>query len=103
MIENLKAGIYTLTETIAPNGYILSTETITFTIKEDGSVTKVVMYNSPNNKDTNPTPSGNGDMGSEVPVESTGSYKTLTSTLFGTFIILAGGVILFKTSKKKDN
>ena len=103
LIENLKAGIYTLTETIAPNGYILSTETITFTIKEDGSVTKVVMYNSPNNKDTNPTPSGNGDMGSEVPVESTGSYKTLTSTLFGTFIILAGGVILFKTSKKKDN
>lgn len=97
LIENLKAGIYTLTETIAPNGYILSTETVTFTVKDDGSVTKVVMYNSPNSKDV---PSGNG--GDEVPVENTGSYKTLTSTVIGSLIILAGGITLFKTSKRKD-
>lgn len=97
LIENLKAGIYTLTETIAPNGYILSTETVTFTVKDDGSVTKVVMYNSPNSKDV---PSGNG--GEEVPVENTGSYKTLTSTIIGSLIILAGGITLFKTSKRKD-
>lgn len=97
LIENLKAGIYTLTETIAPNGYILSTETVTFTVKDDGSVTKVVMYNSPNSKDV---PSGNG--GDEVPVENTGSYKTLTSTIIGSLIILAGGITLFKTSKRKD-
>lgn len=97
LIENLKAGIYTLTETIAPNGYILSTETVTFTVKDDGSVTKVVMYNSPNSKDV---PSGNG--GEEVPVENTGSYKTLTSTVIGSLIILVGGITLFKTSKRKD-
>ena len=97
LIENLKAGIYTLTESIAPNGYILSTETVTFTVKDDGSVTKVVMYNSPNSKDV---PSGNG--GDEVPVENTGSYKTLTSTIIGSLIILAGGITLFKTSKRKD-
>ena len=86
-----------MTETIAPNGYILSTETVTFTVKDDGSVTKVVMYNSPNSKDV---PSGNG--GDEVPVENTGSYKTLTSTVIGSLIILAGGITLFKTSKRKD-
>lgn len=97
LIENLKAGIYTLTETIAPNGYILSTETVTFTVKDDGSVTKVVMYNSPNSKDV---PSGNG--GEEVPVENTGSYKTITSTVVGSLIILIGGITLFKTSKRKN-
>jgi len=44
-IENLAAGNYTLTETIAPQGYKLSTETINFTVKLDGSVTTAVMYN----------------------------------------------------------
>ena len=44
-IEGLKEGSYTLTETIAPDGYILSSETITFEVKDDGSVTSVVMYN----------------------------------------------------------
>ena len=97
LIENLKAGIYTLTETIAPNGYILSNETVTFTVKDDGSVTKVVMYNSPNSKDV---PSGNG--GEEVPVENTGSYNTITSTVVGSLIILIGGITLFKTSKRKN-
>lgn len=45
-IEGLEAGDYTLMEIIAPEGYVLSTETINFTVKEDGSVTSVVMYNT---------------------------------------------------------
>lgn len=45
IIKGLKPGKYTLTEEIAPEGYILSTETITFEIKSDGTVTKVVMKN----------------------------------------------------------
>ena len=45
-IEGLEAGEYTLTETIAPEGYELSSETIKFTIKDDGSITSVVMYNA---------------------------------------------------------
>ena len=45
-IEGLAAGEYTLTEVIAPEGYKLSSETIKFTVKDDGSVTEVVMYNS---------------------------------------------------------
>ena len=45
-IEGLDAGDYTLTETTAPEGYELSSETIKFTVKSDGSVTSVVMYNA---------------------------------------------------------
>lgn len=87
IISNLKPGIYTLTETIAPDGYILSTETITFTVKDDGSITKVVMYNSPNTKD--------------VPVENTASFKTITSSLIGAIIIAIGTMLVVKTSKKE--
>ncbi len=45
-IEGLEAGNYTLTETIAPDGYILSKNTINFTLEADGNVKTVVMYNS---------------------------------------------------------
>ena len=51
-IENLEPGEYTLIETIAPDGYVLSTETIKFTVKDDGSVTSVVMYNTKDTTDT---------------------------------------------------
>ena len=44
-IEGLSVGEYTLTELLAPNGYVLSSETIKFVVKDDGSVTEVVMYN----------------------------------------------------------
>ena len=44
----LNPGSYTLTETIAPVGYKLSTETISFEVKADGTITPVVMYNEPN-------------------------------------------------------
>ena len=33
----LNPGTYTLTETIAPEGYLLSKETVTFTVKADGT------------------------------------------------------------------
>ena len=43
----LEKGTYTLTEVIAPKGYVLSTETITFTVDENGNVDKpVIMYNT---------------------------------------------------------
>ena len=44
-IEGLEPGEYTLTETIAPDGYKLSEETIKFTLERDGNVKTVVMYN----------------------------------------------------------
>ncbi len=48
VIKNLVPGKYTLTETIAPEGYKLSTETIEFEVFADGTVTKVEMKNYPN-------------------------------------------------------
>ena len=44
-IEGLAAGNYTLCETQAPDGYVLATECIKFTVKEDGTMSTVVMYN----------------------------------------------------------
>lgn len=42
IIKELPAGEYTLTEEIAPNGYVTASS-IKFTVKNDGSVNKVVM------------------------------------------------------------
>ena len=39
IIEGLTAGNYTMQETVAPAGYILSTATVDFTIAADGTVT----------------------------------------------------------------
>lgn len=88
-IEKLAPGMYTLTEKIAPEGYVLSDETITFTVKDDGTITKVVMYNAPSSKD--------------VPVEPTSSFKSMTSTLIGTLVIALGSFVIFKNYKKKEN
>lgn len=46
IIRGLERGKeYILTETIAPNGYVLKEDSITFIINEDGTITHVVMYN----------------------------------------------------------
>ena len=50
VIKGLKPGKYTLTEEIAPEGYKLSTETVTFEIKLDGTISEVVMKNVPKDK-----------------------------------------------------
>ena len=52
-IRDVKPGKYTLSETIAPDGYILSEETVEFVVKGDGTTTKVVMYNT---KESSPVP-----------------------------------------------
>ena len=50
-IKGLEAGNYTLCETQAPDGYVLATECVDFTVKADGSITKVVMYNTKEQKE----------------------------------------------------
>lgn len=50
IIKGLNPGKYTLTEEIAPEGYVLSKETIEFEVMLDGNVTKVVMKNIPEDK-----------------------------------------------------
>ena len=88
-IEGLKPGeTYYLTETIAPEGYVKSEETIEFTVKEDGTVTTVVMYNAPN------------EVIIEVP--ETSSFKTITYSLIGILVIGLGSLIIFKKSKENE-
>ena len=45
-IERLKPGDYTLTETAAPVGYLVSEE-VHFTVQETGEIQKVTMYDAP--------------------------------------------------------
>lgn len=87
-IVGLEPGKYYLTETIAPDGYELSTETIEFVVNEDGKVDDVViMYNKP----TKP-----------VPVPKTSSFKSMTTSLIGLVIIGLGLVIITKNYKKNE-
>ena len=51
-IKGLEAGNYTLCETQAPDGYELYTECIKFTVKADGTISTVIMYNAPKSKET---------------------------------------------------
>ena len=54
-IDGIEAGDYTLCETAAPAGYELYTECIKFTVKADGTTTKVVMYNTPKKEEVKKT------------------------------------------------
>ena len=87
VIKNLTPGKYTLTEVIAPDGYELSKETVTFVVKEDGTVDgKVIMYNTPET----------------IEVPSTGTFKTITTSLIGLLIIGLGSVIVYRNYKKNE-
>lgn len=87
VIEGLAPGKYTLTEVIAPDGYELSKETVTFVVKEDGTVDgKVIMYNTPET----------------IEVPSTGTFKTITTSLIGLLIIGLGSVIVYRNYKKNE-
>ena len=46
-ISRLPAGKYTLIETIAPEGYVLSKETVDFEVKASGDIQTAIMYNEP--------------------------------------------------------
>lgn len=85
--DGLKPGKYILRETIAPDGYELSTETVEFIVKEDGTVDgDVIMYNKPET----------------VEVPSTSSFKTITASLIGIIVIGLGSLIIYKNYKKNE-
>ena len=86
IITNLELGIYTLTEEKAPEGYVLSQETITFELKEYGANQKIVMYNEVESV-------------VEVPVEPTSSFATMTTSIIGLLVISLGSILIFKNSK----
>ena len=86
-VQGLEPGKYTLTETIAPEGYERSKETVTFVVKEDGTVDgMVIMYNKPE----------------IIEVPSTSSFKTIAASLIGTIIIGLGSLMIYKNYKKNE-
>ncbi len=87
-IKGLKPGKYSLKETLAPEGYELTSETVEFVVKEDGTVDgKIVMYNKPE---------------TYIPMENTSSFKTITASLIGIVIIGLGSMIIYKNYKKNE-
>lgn len=89
IIYNLPLGKYTLIETKAPEGYALSKEEITFEINGQGVVQQVVMYN-------------NVEEITEVPVEPTSSFSTITTGVIGFIIIGIGSMLIYKNYKKNE-
>ena len=87
-VKGLKPGKYYLKETLAPEGYELTSETVEFVVKEDGTVDgKVIMYNKPE---------------TYIKVPGTSSFKTITASLIGIVIIGLGSIIIYKNYKKNE-
>lgn len=82
-IEKLPVGKYTLTETIAPDGYVLNTSVVDFEVKSSGDIQSEVMYNS-----------------KPIEVPNTGSNATYIY-LVGGILILIGGVLIYVSYRNK--
>ena len=84
-VRGLSKGVtYTLVEITAPDGYEKA-ESIDFTIRDSGSVTRVIMYDAPVNAPTAPVPttaaSVAGAAREEPVLPQTGGYMNFTSLL----------------------
>lgn len=96
VMTSLEPGTYTLVEKEAPEGYELSTEKVSFTVKEDSSESvNVIMYNTKENEEVPETPQ-------EVAVPSTGSFGSVVSKAFGGIILLIGSVLIAMNLKKNN-
>lgn len=84
----LEPGAYTLTETVAPEGYLKSDSVIEFTVLEDGSVATPVFIRN-----------------ELIPVPITGSNRSLIIASAGLVLIIAGTAMLLSSLKnrKKDD
>jgi len=89
IIKGIKEGKYTLEETIAPEGYKLSTEKISFEVKKNGVITEVVMFNTPVETEI-------------VEVPATGMNATTLSYIFGGLVIMMGSVLIYRNVKREQ-
>ena len=89
VITDIKPGTYILEETIAPNGYELSKETVKFRVKNDGTTTKVVMKNT--------------KVKEEIVVPDTKSDSNIYISLIGLGILSLGLIIIKNNNKRKNN
>ena len=83
-IYGLEPGKYYLEETLAPDGYVLSNELVEFEVKDDGSITEVVMENN-----------------LEVEVPDTLSARSMLLLVIGMIDIALGIGILLYVKKNK--
>ena len=82
-IEKLPVGRYTLTETMAPEGYIINTSVIDFEVLETGEIQSEVMFNS-------------------KPIEVPNTSRNATYIyLVGGILIIIGGVLIYISYKNK--
>ena len=83
-IERLPVGKYTLTETIAPDGYILNTSVVDFEVLETGEIQTAVMFNS-----------------KPVEVPNTSSNAVYVYIIGGILIIVGASIMIISKRKKK--
>ena len=89
IIKGIQKGTYTLEEIIAPEGYILSNEKITFEVKDNGAVADpIIMFNTPE-----PT---------VVVVPPTGTFASTIGYILGGLVIIIGSVLIYKNVKKEQ-
>ena len=83
-IEKLPSGHYSLTETIAPEGYVLNTSTVEFDILPNGEIQSTVMFNS-----------------KPIDVPNTSSNATYIY-LIGGILVIVGGIIMYISYRNKS-
>ncbi len=84
-IEKLPVGHYSLTETLAPSGYVLNPATVEFDVLPNGEIQSVVMINS-----------------KPIEVPNTGSNATYIY-LIGGLLIIIGGTLMYISYRNKNN
>ena len=88
IIKGLEKGTYTLEEIYAPSGYQLNTERLTFNVSENGVVTEVVMFNTPE--------------ATTIIVPPTGTSASTLLYIFGGLVLIIGSVLIYKNVKKEQ-
>ena len=94
---NLDEGEYTLSEEVAPSGYVLNTTSINFKVDADG-----ILYIESDNGDyikANGIIMYNDPIPEIIEIPSTGLSSTLTYVI-GALIISVGAIVLYKNEKK---